>query len=61
MTAELFRLPAVGEQQPKTLFELEQAATYNLVVDHYVYLIGALPECTRAQIVDVLAVGDPEV
>ena len=42
------------------LLQLEDSAAYNLIVDHDVYLIGALPECARAQIVDVLTAIDSE-
>ena len=42
------------------LLQLEGSAAYNLIVDHDVYLIGALSESARVQIVDVLAVIDSE-
>jgi hypothetical protein len=43
------------------LFQLKDCAAYNLIVDLDVNAISAHSECTRTQIVDVLAAIDPEV
>src|SRR5204862_6889019 len=43
------------------LLQLEDSAAYNLTVDFDVDAVRAHSECTRTEIVDVLAAVDPEV